>query len=356
MIIGNAISGPALAVERLLSDVADKRHESETRLAFGATKFEAVLPTLRSAVYAALLPSLNQMAVVGLVSIPGMMTGQLLGGASPLVAAEYQMSILWLIFATVAVSTLTAIFLAITKGVFDNEHRLTEGRIIKRSTGKMGIEQVVYRSIISFCNFIGSKLKTCCSCFGSNRSQYEGIELNSVHGGDSNSNIDDTIVFESNQKLHKDTNGSKDEEKNGILNVKKLSFETGRVIITQLANTPLTRSDIDRTLSLNNDILFCTTGLNVLSGEIPLFPTTLIQRQQHIINTNTNQHTYPGNGNGTIIQNGESNIQLYGLSLTLRRGEIITVEGPSGLGKTRLLRAMAQLDKPFAGYLDYIFQ
>jgi putative ABC transport system permease protein len=81
MIIGNSISGPSVAVDRLLADVADKRHESETRLAFGATRYEAILPTMRSAILAALMPNLNMMNVVGLVSIPGMMTGQLLGGA-----------------------------------------------------------------------------------------------------------------------------------------------------------------------------------------------------------------------------------------------------------------------------------
>ena len=88
MIIGNSISGPAVSVDRwtdsdlivifliighfrLLSEVSDKKHESETRLAFGASKYEAVLPVVRASVLAALLPNLNQMAVIGLVSIPG---------------------------------------------------------------------------------------------------------------------------------------------------------------------------------------------------------------------------------------------------------------------------------------------
>ena len=71
MIIGNSISGPAVAVDRLLADVADKRHESETRLAFGATRNEAMLPAMRSAILAAMIPNLNMMSVVGLVSIPG---------------------------------------------------------------------------------------------------------------------------------------------------------------------------------------------------------------------------------------------------------------------------------------------
>lgn len=71
MIIGNSISGPAVAVDRLLADVAEKRHEMEVRLAFGATRSEAILPAMRAAVLAALIPNLNMMSVVGIVSIPG---------------------------------------------------------------------------------------------------------------------------------------------------------------------------------------------------------------------------------------------------------------------------------------------
>ena len=71
MIIGNSISGPAVAVDRLLADVAEKRHECETRLAFGANRTEAILPAMKAAILAALIPNLNMMSVVGLVSIPG---------------------------------------------------------------------------------------------------------------------------------------------------------------------------------------------------------------------------------------------------------------------------------------------
>ena len=86
MIIGNAISGPAISVDKFLAIVAEQKHEIETRLAFGGTRSEAVIPFLRSCVLAGLTPTLNSMAVVGIVSIPGMMTGQLLGGAPPLVS------------------------------------------------------------------------------------------------------------------------------------------------------------------------------------------------------------------------------------------------------------------------------
>ena len=75
MLIGNSISGPSLAIEKILSDVSDKAYECETRLAFGGTSYESILPSIRAALLQALTPNLNMMAVVGVVSIPGMMTG-----------------------------------------------------------------------------------------------------------------------------------------------------------------------------------------------------------------------------------------------------------------------------------------
>eukprot|EP01035_Chromulina_nebulosa_P049338 gene49338-67011_t len=74
-----------------------------------------------------------------------MMTGQLLGGASPLVAAEYQMAIVWLICTTAAVSTYVAVSLAIRHAVFDKCHRLTPSKIIKRAKGKMSIETALWK-------------------------------------------------------------------------------------------------------------------------------------------------------------------------------------------------------------------
>ena len=179
MLIGNSISGPALAVDRLLSDVSDKRHESETRLAFGATSFEAVLPSVRSALSAALMPLINQMSVVGLVSIPGMMAGQLLGGSSPMVAAEYQMAILWLICAVTAVSTLVATHLACYHAVF-KDSRLTTERITKRES-KVEVEVALFRAIVRFLATVPKLAGTMrFGGFGSSR----GIESAPVSSGE----------------------------------------------------------------------------------------------------------------------------------------------------------------------------
>jgi putative ABC transport system permease protein len=101
MVVGNAISAFSLAADRFMSAMKQRSDEVSLRLALGATRFEAALPLIREAVVAGLTPSLNQMSVVGLVSIPGMMTGQILGGQAPGDAARYQLMILFVLMATV---------------------------------------------------------------------------------------------------------------------------------------------------------------------------------------------------------------------------------------------------------------
>ena len=90
---------------------------------------------MQSALSSGLTPQLNAMLVVGLVTIPGMMTGQVLGGASPVVAAQYQMVILYLI--CFSSSTVLGTALALTsRSLFDEEHRLCNHRITQRAGPK----------------------------------------------------------------------------------------------------------------------------------------------------------------------------------------------------------------------------
>ena len=71
MVLNNSISGPSVALDRLLAEVCERTHETETRLAFGATCFESVLPAVRNVIQTALRPLMNILTIVGLVSIPG---------------------------------------------------------------------------------------------------------------------------------------------------------------------------------------------------------------------------------------------------------------------------------------------
>ncbi len=105
MIIGNAMNGAALAAERLKSEVEARRGEIEAYLALGATPPRAAAQATRRALTAALIPSVNGLAVVGLVTLPGMMTGQILAGSSPLLAVRYQVVVAFMLSGAVAVTS-----------------------------------------------------------------------------------------------------------------------------------------------------------------------------------------------------------------------------------------------------------
>jgi len=79
-------------------------------LALGATRWEASLPSIRTALNAGLMPTINSMNAVGLVFVPGMMTGQLLAGADPLVAAKYQIVVMLMISAATGIGAITSVY------------------------------------------------------------------------------------------------------------------------------------------------------------------------------------------------------------------------------------------------------
>src|SRR5262249_29918982 len=84
MIPGNTLNGISLGLDRLGGELSGKRAQVEAMLALGATRWEAARGPIRQAVRTAMIPLINSMMVVGVVSLPGMMTGQILAGASPL--------------------------------------------------------------------------------------------------------------------------------------------------------------------------------------------------------------------------------------------------------------------------------
>ena len=104
MILGNAMNGAALAAERLASELALRRGEIEAWLALGASPVEATAEAARQALVAALLPAANALAVVGIVQLPGMMTGQILAGQSPLLAVRYQLVVVFMLAGATAMT------------------------------------------------------------------------------------------------------------------------------------------------------------------------------------------------------------------------------------------------------------
>lgn len=132
MLLGNAMTTVTLAMERMLTECTEGRERVELLLTRGATQFEALLPVIRSAINVGITPTLNTMNVIGLVSLPGMMTGQILGGGLPVVAAKYQMLIMFLIAGN-AIGTMLAAVTLTGRALFDPRARLRLNFLVKRA-------------------------------------------------------------------------------------------------------------------------------------------------------------------------------------------------------------------------------
>jgi putative ABC transport system permease protein len=94
MLLGNTMTASTLAADRLHSAIKDKRHDILTMLAMGAAPKQTLIGIRQQVLKAAMTPTINTMMVVGVVQLPGMMTGQMLGGSPPIQAAMYQLMIL----------------------------------------------------------------------------------------------------------------------------------------------------------------------------------------------------------------------------------------------------------------------
>ncbi|NOY77596.1 MAG: iron export ABC transporter permease subunit FetB [Calditrichaeota bacterium] len=123
MIMGNSMNGSALALERFYSDVKQNRLRIETLLSLGATSSESSGDAFQKGFRAALLPPLMAMSSMGIVSIPGMMTGQILSGTPPMIAVKYQIAIMTAILGTVALNALLILHFE-RKLLFNKYHQL----------------------------------------------------------------------------------------------------------------------------------------------------------------------------------------------------------------------------------------
>jgi len=112
MILGNTLNGVSLSLDRFFADVRARAPEIEQRLSLGYERWEAVRPQLRAALRAGMTPTLNALMIVGVVSLPGMMTGQILAGVDPLTAARYQIVVMMMVAASVTLGSLTLVLLS----------------------------------------------------------------------------------------------------------------------------------------------------------------------------------------------------------------------------------------------------
>ena len=128
MLLGNTMNGLAIALDNLTQNAHLQREVIETRLACGEAAAQAISDVRRSAIRAGMIPTVNAMAVAGLVSLPGMMTGQILAGTPPAEAVRYQILIMFLISAGVGFGTLGASWLG-ARRLFDERDRLRLDRL-----------------------------------------------------------------------------------------------------------------------------------------------------------------------------------------------------------------------------------
>lgn len=129
MILGNTMTGIALGMDTFTGTVWKQRAVIENRLALGESMHEALADCKRESVRTAMMPILNTLAVCGIVSLPGMMTGQILSGSDPAAAVRYQMMIMYMIAAAAGIGTLLTVHI-ISKRLTDTRDRLRLDRLL----------------------------------------------------------------------------------------------------------------------------------------------------------------------------------------------------------------------------------
>lgn len=112
MLLGNCMTTIAISLDSYLQSVDDGKERLELMLSFGASGFEASKPLMVNALRIGLLPGLNSMAIIGLISIPGTITGMILAGSSIEEAIRYQNILLFLICGCNCIGAITSLILA----------------------------------------------------------------------------------------------------------------------------------------------------------------------------------------------------------------------------------------------------
>lgn len=131
MILGNGLTGISISLDLALESFAERRNEIEMELALGATRWEAAQRPLRESVRRGMIPIINSMTVVGIVSLPGMMTGQILSNTDPLTAVKYQIVVMFMIAAATSLGCMLSTMIVFFR-CFNARHQLRQGFITRK--------------------------------------------------------------------------------------------------------------------------------------------------------------------------------------------------------------------------------
>lgn len=128
ILLGTAMNSTSLSLNAILTMVVSERVVIETRLALGDTRFQALHQTMKRAVRMGLIPVINQMAGAGVITLPGIMSGQILAGMDPVEAAEYQILLMFLLAGAAATGVILAVYCTVY-ALTDSRHRLRLDRL-----------------------------------------------------------------------------------------------------------------------------------------------------------------------------------------------------------------------------------
>jgi putative ABC transport system permease protein len=135
IVLGNVLNGGSLALDSMLGGVVRERAAIEAQLALGASFSRAMRGLIRDSVRRALLPIINQMSAAGVVTLPGIMTGQILAGMDPLEAAKYQILLIFLLSGGSGLAAVAVVYLAAMR-LTDDRQRLRIDRLSARTRGR----------------------------------------------------------------------------------------------------------------------------------------------------------------------------------------------------------------------------
>ena len=123
MMVGNSMIATVVASRRIVAEARDHHDLIEARLALGLSSRDAFAPHLREALRTALIPQIESTKAVGIIALPGAMTGLILAGVEPVDAVRVQVAVMYLVLGSVATST-SVMALGLTRGLFTHDHRL----------------------------------------------------------------------------------------------------------------------------------------------------------------------------------------------------------------------------------------
>ena len=299
MLLGNCINGIALALNSMLTALVEQAREIELHLSFGATPREASRRLIHEAVRVGALPQLNSMAIIGIINIPGMMTGQILGGTSVIQAARYQMLIMYLIAMCAFGTILTEVTMA-KRAAFDAAYRLRTDFFIDTKRQKTAIQKKQGKGMMSWCSF-----------------QY----WLGTHG-----------QIKQQPPADHTMNNSYDTE------------TTGLVAVVDDAEPIKNNIEIRKVELLNNANIHCRLEISNVTHSFVVPPESDNQRTDEARTAQlpvASSSSYPPHRRRRIL--------FENLSLEIKAGEIAFVAGQSGVGKSTFLRLVAGLEPLMAG-------